>query len=90
MIQKREKMFDVRAGIMWVALFSALSIGIMLFGGTMNSGIIPVLLVITGVTAFACILTVLGEIRDNLTGLNSPVRSEAGSEVTKKVSSEQE
>jgi hypothetical protein len=60
-------MFDVKAGIMWVVLFAVLTIGVMLFGGTGINVIIPVLSMITEVTAFICIILVLGEIRDSIT-----------------------
>ncbi|MBP1929960.1 hypothetical protein J2741_002556 [Methanolinea mesophila] len=69
-------MFDVRAGITWIAVFIVLGIVALLLGGA--TGLVGALVAfgLAFFTGFSCILIVLGEIRDVLAG-TSP-RSDPG------------
>ena len=63
-------MLDVKAGIMWMAIFIALAIAAVVTGGAYGMAAVLVALAIAFFIGFACILIVLGEIRDNLAEAN--------------------
>ena len=63
-------MLDVKAGIMWMAILIALAIVAIFVGGTYGMTAVLVVLAIAFLIGFACILIVLGEIRDALVNAN--------------------
>ena len=66
-------MLDVKAGIMWMAILIALAIVAIFVGGTYGMTAVLVVLAIAFLIGFACILIVLGEIRDALVYANKVV-----------------
>jgi hypothetical protein len=63
-------MLDVKAGIMWIAIFIALAIVAVLVGGAYSTVIVLLVFSVIMFIGFACILTLLGEIRDALVDAN--------------------
>jgi hypothetical protein len=63
-------MLDVKSGITWMAIFIALAIAAVVAGGASGMIAVLVILAVTLFIGFACILIVLGEIRDALAEVN--------------------
>jgi hypothetical protein len=69
-------MLDVKAGIMWMAIFITLAIVAVFVGGAYGMIAFLVVLAIALFIGFSCILIILGEIRDALAGANHCARPE--------------